>query len=446
MKRGLFIFNVIIFLFFGCKKDPKVPSTTQPPVEISGSSLISTSVDFPGLETTFTLSFDASKGNEGLNNFSGDVFIYTGLITDKSTGPTDWKYVKSSSFNLADPASKMSAIGSGKYQITINPKSFYNVSANEKVLKMVMLFRNADGSKVARNSDQSDIFLPLFDASTVSLKFINPLFEPTNIPTPKLSVQTIGEEFTVTAQASKSVKLELSLNGTVFASTTGTQITGKAKIAAAGQQNIKLIATDGTFITESVFNFVISGKVESATLPNGAKEGVTFINNGKSAILTLFAPNKQNIYVIGDFNDWKAEQKQFMKLTPDGNTWWVQIDDLDPTKTYAYQYLIDGKLKIADPYSEKILDPNNDQYIPSANHPALAPYPQGKTSGIVSLMQANQTLYVWKNNSFKRPKKNDLVIYELHLRDFLKNSNFSVLKDTLSYLSTLGVNAIELMP
>lgn len=447
MKGRLFILNIVIILILGCKKDPKTPATTpEPPVEVSGTTLISTSVDFPGLETTFTLTFDASKGNEGLNNFSDDVYIYTGLITDKSTGPTDWKYVKSPAFNTADPASKMNQVGPGKYQITINPKSFYNIPSNEKVLKMVMLFRSADGSKVARNSDQSDIFLPLFDPSNVQVKFTNPLFEPTNNPSPKLSVQAIGEEFTVTALSSKSVKLELSLNGNVFATNNGTQISGKAKISTAGQQLIKIVATDGNNTAESVFSFVISGTVETAALPAGAKEGLTFIDGGKSAILALYAPNKKNIYVLGDFNDWEANQKQFMKLSPDAKTWWVQIDNLDPSKTYAYQYLIDGKLKIADPYSEKLLDPNNDKFIPAGNHPQLHPYPSGKTSGIVSLMQANQSTYSWKNSNFKRPAKNDLVIYELHLRDFLKNSNFSVLKDTLSYLSRLGVNAIELMP
>lgn len=446
MKRGLLVLNLVLVLFLGCKKDPKVPTTTEPPVEVSGSTLISTSVDFPGIETTFTLTFDASKGNEGLNNFSGDVFIYAGLITDKSTGPTDWKYVKSSSFNSADPASKMNQIGSGKYQISINPKSFFNVPTSEKVLKMVMLFRNADGSKVARNSDQSDIFLNLYDSSSVQVKFTNPLFEPTNIPTPKLSVQTIGEEFTISAIASKSARLELSHNGNVFASTNGTQISGKTKIISSGNQLIKIKAIDGSYSSESEFSFVVSGTVESAALPAGAKEGLTFINGGQSAILALYAPNKQNIYVIGDFNDWQANQKQFMKLSPDGKTWWIQIDNLDPSKTYAYQYLIDGKLKIADPYSEKILDPNNDKFIPAGNHPQLHPYPSGKTSGIVSLMQANQSTYFWKNSNFQRPAKNDLVIYELHLRDFLKNSNFSVLKDTLNYLSRLGVNAIELMP
>ena len=38
------------------------------------------------------------------------------------------------------------------------------------------------------------------------------------------------------------------------------------------------------------------------------------------------------------------------------------------------------------------------------------------------------------------------MVYELHLRDFLKSGNYKTLTDTLSYLTRLGVNAIELMP
>lgn len=450
MKRGLLALCILGFILSGCKKEPALPATPgpdpQPPVVNTSGGLISASVDFPGAETTFTLTFDVSKGNEGLNNFPGDVYIYTGLITDKSTGPSDWKYVKSASFNSADPAAKMNSSGANKYQIAINPRTFYNVPASEKILKIVMLFRNADGSKVTRNKDQSDIYLPLYDLATLQVRFTSPGFEPTNIPEPAVSVQMIGEELSVSAQANKSANLSLYLNGNSFATTNGTQISGKAKITSAGQQIIKVTAADGINTIESSFSFVVSGTVESAALPSGAKEGVTFINAGKSAILALYVPNKQYIYAIGDFNGWKADQKQFMKRTPDGSTWWVQIDDLDPSLTYSYQFLIDGKLKVADPYSEKILDPNNDQYIPSGRYPGLQTYPNGKTSGIVSIMQANQMPYSWKNTAFNRPAKNDLVIYELHLRDFLKDASYSTLKDTLNYLSRLGVNAIELMP
>ncbi|OAQ42366.1 hypothetical protein A5893_04450 [Pedobacter psychrophilus] len=40
-------------------------------------------------------------------------------------------------------------------------------------------------------------------------------------------------------------------------------------------------------------------------LPAGAKDGVAFLNNGTSAIITLFAPNKTSVSLIGDFNNWQ---------------------------------------------------------------------------------------------------------------------------------------------
>ena len=178
-------------------------------------------------------------------------------------------------------------------------------------------------------------------------------------------------------------------------------------------------------------------------VPAGAADGVTFINSGTSAIFNLTAPGKSTAAVIGEFNNWQATA---MTPTTDGTHWWVQIDNLDPNKEYSYQYLVDGTLKVADPYCEKILDPNNDQYIPATVYPNLKTYPTGSTSGIVSVMQANQPAYSWVNTTFTRPNKKNLVIYELHVRDFVATHSYKTLIDTLSYLSNLGVNAIELMP
>ncbi|WP_316830901.1 alpha-amylase family glycosyl hydrolase [Pedobacter aquatilis] len=183
----------------------------------------------------------------------------------------------------------------------------------------------------------------------------------------------------------------------------------------------------------------------TADLPSGAKDGVAFINGGKSAIITLYAPGKTSVSLIGEFNNWSATAA-VMKKTTDGNTWWVQIDNLDPNTEYAYQFLVDGNLKVADPYCEKILDPDNDQYISAAVYPNLKAYPTGKTTGIVSTMQANQSTYTWKNSSFTRPEKNNLVIYELLVRDFTTEHSYASTLAKLDYLTGLGINAIELMP
>ncbi|HCC71245.1 MAG TPA: alpha-amylase, partial [Bacteroidales bacterium] len=52
----------------------------------------------------------------------------------------------------------------------------------------------------------------------------------------------------------------------------------------------------------------------------------------------------------------------------------------------------------------------------------------------------------WSVTDFQPPAKEDLVIYELHLRDFLASHDYLTLTDTLNYLDNLGVNAVELMP
>src|SRR5690606_28543583 len=107
-----------------------------------------------------------------------------------------------------------------------------------------------------------------------------------------------------------------------------------------------------------------------------------------SAALVLWAPKKENVFVLGDFNGWKLSNEFQMKK--DGDFFWLEIPNLEPGKEYAFQYLIDGKIKIADPYSEKILDPWNDKYISSTVYPGLLKYPENKTDGIVSVLQTGQ--------------------------------------------------------
>jgi len=47
---------------------------------------------------------------------------------------------------------------------------------------------------------------------------------------------------------------------------------------------------------------------------------------------------------------------------------------------------------------------------------------------------------------FNRPKPEDLLIYELLVRDFITQHDYKTLIDTLGYFEKLGINAIELMP
>jgi 1,4-alpha-glucan branching enzyme len=157
----------------------------------------------------------------------------------------------------------------------------------------------------------------------------------------------------------------------------------------------------------------------------------------------LFAPFKNYVYAIGDFNDWIPDNSYLMNK--DGDRYWITLTGLTPGKEYIFQYLIDGNLRIADPYTEKTSDPN-DKYISSTIYPDLIAYPDSKTSEVASVFQTAQTSHGWQVTDFTPPAKERLVIYELHIRDFTANRDIKTVTDTLSYLKRLGINAIELMP
>src|SRR6185436_7494213 len=108
-----------------------------------------------------------------------------------------------------------------------------------------------------------------------------------------------------------------------------------------------------------------------------------------------------------------------MNKTPDGNYWWIKLTGLTAGTEYAFQYLINGSLKVGDAYAEKVLDPNSDAGIPASTYPNLKPYPAGQ-SGIVSVLQTNAPAYTWVNTTYTRPDKRNLFIYELLVRDFVE--------------------------
>ena len=201
-----------------------------------------------------------------------------------------------------------------------------------------------------------------------------------------------------------------------------------------------------TSVTTGSGNVTVTPNPTGKDVPAGAGDGVTFLNNGTSAIFNLYAPGKKSVTVLGDFNNWTAGSKYTLYNSTDGTRWWVQVDGLDPNVQYAYEYLIDGSIKVADPYTHEVLDSANDKYIPAAVYPDIKAYPAGKGNGIVSTMQYNAPAYTWTTTNFTAPAPKNLVVYELLVRDFIGTHSYKTLKDTLSYLVNLGVNAVELMP
>ncbi len=175
------------------------------------------------------------------------------------------------------------------------------------------------------------------------------------------------------------------------------------------------------------------------------RDGINRISDDSLGFV-LFAPGKESVYLIGDFNNWEVSEKYKMKKDNETNRFWIRIGDLQKGKEYICQYLIDNTIRVADPYANKISDPWNDSKILSTIYPNLIAYPTGKTEEIAMVVNTSPASYSWKASNFKVSNPDNMVIYEILIRDFTEEGSIKGVQGKLDYLQNLGVNAIELMP
>jgi glycosidase len=144
-----------------------------------------------------------------------------------------------------------------------------------------------------------------------------------------------------------------------------------------------------------------------------------------------------------------------MKIDPTrNNKFWLNITGLTPEQIETYQYWVVDQtpltnapklVKTADPYSTLVLSPYDDPWIPEESYPNLPTFPEGQERE-VTVLQTAQTPYNWQVTDFQKPAKEDLIIYELLIRDFDADRNFQDVIDRIDYFKNLNINAIELMP
>ncbi|MEI7524867.1 MAG: alpha-amylase family glycosyl hydrolase [Mariniphaga sp.] len=391
---------------------------------------VTTNPTLPIENLPVSITFDATLGDAGLKDYTGDVYTHTGVITDKSSSSTDWKYVIGTwGDNTKQP--KLTRITNNTYSLQISPdiRSFYGVPAGEIIKQMAFVFRSADGTKQTKN-----ILVDVY-SSGLNVAFTNPSGN---------SILNQGANLQVLASSSAIADIRLFMNSNQVASVTGaTQLSYPFNASQPGDYWLKVTATSGvTVATDSIFINVLGPQVVQ-TLPVGAKKGINYLDT-QTARLVLWAPFKSTVHVIGEFNNWTPSSTSRMKR--DGDYFWLDITGLTSGKEYPFQYLVDGNLKIADPYTEKTSDPDNDKYITSATYPGLIAYPAGKTEGITSVLQTNQQPYNWQIAKFGAVAPDTMVVYECHVRDFDLLHSYTGVISHLDYLKTLGVNVLELMP
>lgn len=353
----------------------------------------------------------------------------------------------------ASPAKFTRTTPSGKviFTLTFKPSDFFASDISSQT-RMGILLKAVNWNNCGAAACQSSDYLVDFWDGSFQVALTSPQQQPLFVSN--------GEQIEIAAETpiAADYKLYISSNGGAE-----TLIDQQNDVSAynythsvtenTGYATMRLHVAEGTGSDETSFQYLISASSPAQARPAGIIPGINYKNGDPTKVtLCLLAPGKSSVYVRGDFSDWDVLPQYQMKK--DGEFFWVEIDGLTSGVEYAYQYLVDETLWLADPYADKILD-SDDQYIPENVYPGLIPFPEAARNADnkwyfnrLSVFQTGQAPYPWQVANFVKPDKEKLVVYELLIRDFFEDgeNDYQSLIDTIAYFKRLGINAIELMP
>ncbi|ROI07530.1 T9SS C-terminal target domain-containing protein [Kaistella haifensis] len=399
---------------------------------------VSYSVNPPTFNETesITVTFTLNETNFGVAT-SHALYLWAWSVDSNNTSadsPTNGTWTAS---NAANKLTHVSSSGStGTYTFTMNTvKSFYGNRPNP-LSKIGFLIKTINGSVQSQ-----DIIL---NVGKFQFNLTNPVAGSTN-------VVNSGTVINITGTSSQPANYVVKANGNPVYTSSSASTTLNFPYTATQDANMEVVATnasDGTVVTKT-FTVSLAIPVQSAAIPAYMKQGISYDPADPTKVgLALYAPGKAYVNVIGSFNNWTVSANYLMKRdTTNPNLYWIEITGLTPQQIYTFQYRTADGIKVADPYSPLVLSPYDDPYINqnAMVYPNLPAYPAGQ-SFEVSVIQTAKPAYPWVVTNFNKPAKENLIVYELLVRDFTTQKTWQSLIDKISYLKSLKINAIELMP
>lgn len=387
---------------------------------------------------SITISFDGASINEatwGVTDNSLFLWAWSFDLNDSNIqdSPTNGSWTNSNSANQLTYDS-----GSDTYSITFIPTTFY---ARTGIGRIGFLIKAQDGTGDKKSQDVL-VEVGIFQLDLTS-------------PTDDITIVSAGSTVSINATTTENADFNLKANGTSINTATSTMNYSFSPVVNE-TTTFQLDATNsGTTLTET-FQVVATPSVVQEAIPTGIVEGVNYDDSDATKVtLALRAPNKDYIYIAGSFNNYTFDDNYVMKQdTSDNDLYWLEITGLTSGQIETFQYWVIDEtpianspslVKAADPYSTLVLSPFDDPGIPSASYPSIPTYPTGQERE-VTVIQTGQTPYPWVVGNFDKPKKEDLVIYEVLIRDFDADRNFQNLIDRIDYFKNLNINAIQLMP
>ena len=398
------------------------------------------------INQSVTITIDLLSNASDCNGLSSPSKVYLHSGVGNETSP--WGTSVVGNWGQDDGVGEMTNNGGGIWSITFIPQTYFGLSAQQasEVTRIGMVFRSADGTQELKNNGCVDF---IFNVGAFQVTMINP-------NSSGIILLNSGQQTQVIAQNTNgAASYELKIDGSSYHTNTSTTFYQSPFITNITENKFcELIVSQGSNSITKSFKIIVN-KTSVESIPTNLVDGINYNSLDTSkATLVLQAPLKDFVYVAGSFNNWNPSSQYAMKKDTNTGTYWIELTGLTPGQIETYQYWVydqspisgsPKEVKTADPYSTLVLSPFDDSYIPTASYPNMPDYPSGQDRE-VSVLQTGQTTYNWQVTDFQKPAKEDLVIYELLIRDFDANRNFQDVIDRIDYFKDLNINAIELMP
>ena len=396
-------------------------------------------------QVTITVDIASDETNCNSINNPSSVYMHSGIGDDNSP----WGFSVIGNWGQDDGVGQMSDNGDGTWSITITPSDYFNLDTNQSSLatRMGLVFRNEDGTQELKDDGCSDFFI---NVGAFQVDLINP--DSSGI----ILVENNGGTQILAQNTNGNADYELYANGELVDSQTNTNFYNGYLFSNLNEnQYCELYISQGESTIIKKFTILVDNTTVQS-IPSNLVDGINYSDDNTKITLVLSAPNKDFIYVSGNFNFWSPDSEYAMKKDSDSERFWLEIQDLTPGELYTYQYWVadivpiedsPNLVKTADPFSTMVLSPFDDPWIPEESYPNLPEYPY--EFGIEREITAFQTGlqdYNWQVDNFEKPNEEDLVIYEVLIRDFDSERTFQNLIDRIDYFKQLNINAIELMP
>ena len=391
---------------------------------------------------SITLTFNGSSINESTWGVTGNALYLWAWSFDSNDlniqdCPSNGAWTNSSETNRLTYVP-----GNDTYTISFVPQTFYSRTGIGRIGFLVKA-KNATGDK---KSQDVLIEVGLFQS---------------NLVTPAANSATIissGGNLNITANNTNgNASYNLKANGVSINTNASTSNYSFNHTGLTANQSYELDITQFGITLTKKFNVIVNPGVISQALPAGVEDGINYnSSDATKATLVLDAPGKDFVYVAGSFNNWQPGSAYAMKKDATTGKFWLELTGLTSGQSYSYQYWVvdttpttnsPALVKTADPYSTLVLSPFDDPFISAASYPNLPAFPNG-IEREVTVLQTGQVPYNWSTatTNFVKPNKDNLVVYEVLVRDFDSDRNYQDLIDKIDYFKNLKINAIQLMP